>query len=159
MMMHVYSDGSVKYVREKGTWAWEAYIAERPDRPNSTVLHLVAAGDGKEIRAPEATERVMRSGRAEPLALVAGLIALRAWRGPVAWYTDSQATTDTWNTIGYKSARKWASVDNKGGVWRALRRLKKKWEGRVNMIKVAAPGLEEARQLYDTARCEEQHRG
>jgi hypothetical protein len=60
-MMHVYSDGSVKYAREEGTWApWEAYIAERPDRPNITVLHLVAAGDGKEIRAPEATERVIR---------------------------------------------------------------------------------------------------
>jgi hypothetical protein len=36
MMMHMYSDGSVKYAREEGTWAWGAYIAERPDRPNST---------------------------------------------------------------------------------------------------------------------------
>jgi hypothetical protein len=50
------------------------YIAERPDRPNTTVLHLVAAGDGKEIRASEAMERVIRSGRAEPLAVAAGLI-------------------------------------------------------------------------------------
>ena len=136
-MMHVYSDGSVKYAREEGTWAWEAHIAERPDRPNSTALHLVAAGDGKERRAPEATERVIRSGRAEPMALVAGLIALRAWKGSVAWYTDSQATIDTWNSLKYKSARKWASVDNKD-VWRTLRRLKKEWGGRVNVIKVAA---------------------
>jgi hypothetical protein len=136
-MMHVYSDGSVKYAREEGTWAWEAHIAERPDRPNSTALHLVVAGDGKEIRAPEATERVIRLGRAEPLALVAGLIALRAWKGSVAWYTDSQATIDTWNSLKYKSARKWASVDNKD-VWRTLRRLKKEWGGRVNVIKVAA---------------------
>jgi hypothetical protein len=58
LMMHVYLDGLVKYAREEGAWAWEAYIAERPNRPNSTVLHLVAAGDRKEIRASEATERV-----------------------------------------------------------------------------------------------------
>ena len=133
-MMHVYSDGSVKYAREEGTWAWEAHIAERPDRPNSTALHLVAAGDRKEIRAPEATERVIRSGRAEPMALVAGLIAPRAWKGSIAWYTDSQATIDTWNSLEYKSARKWASVDNKD-VWRTLRRPKKEWGGRVNVIK------------------------
>jgi hypothetical protein len=48
-----------------------------------------------------------------------------------------QATIDTWNSIEYKSARKWPSVDNKD-VWHTLRRLKREWGGRVNVIKVAA---------------------
>ena len=65
------------------------------------------------------------------------LMAPRAWKGSIAWYTDSQATIDTWNSLEYKSARKWASVDNKD-VWRTLRRPKKEWGGRVNVIKVAA---------------------
>jgi hypothetical protein len=47
--MYVYSDGSVKYAREEGTWAWEAHIAERSNRPNITLaaLHLVPSGGGR----------------------------------------------------------------------------------------------------------------
>jgi hypothetical protein len=112
MMMHVYSDGSVKYAREEGTWVWEAYIAERPDRPNSTVLHLVAAGDGKETRAHRRQRRgcdtIRKSGAAGIGSMTHSTTSVE--RLGSMWYTDLQATIDTWNSIEYNSARKWSSV-------------------------------------------------
>jgi hypothetical protein len=62
-------------------------------------------------RHSTALERAIRSGRVEPMDLVAGLTVLDLdyWKGDVDWHTGSQATIDIWRRTNSQ-----ATID----IWR-----------------------------------------
>ena len=134
------SDGSVKDISYRGTWAWALLYRDNRNLPQLWGIEAIGKDNVSKIEQTKCLDTSeIHSYRMEALGILAGLMFLRyaiEWKGKVIWHTDSQAVIDTYNgKLNHLTPGKWA-VQRDKDIFDAMLYQKTWWKDRFQLEKV-----------------------
>ena len=134
------SDGSVKDISYRGTWAWALLYRDHRNLPQLWGIEAIGKDNVSKIEQTKCLDTSeIHSYRMEALGILAGLMFLRyaiEWKGKVIWHTDSQAVIDTYNgKLNHLTPGKWA-VQRDKDIFDAMLYQKTWWKDRFQLEKV-----------------------